>query len=207
MDLADCPVCGEKVESREIERHVNNHFEQEQDEQVEEDEKLAKLLSEENRREIPRERAPSLDELARQVERALNEEETSSEEMLRLIEGADGEESSRVRMTGHTMTWSAPMVFGGRPQPRYLCSDVMVGESVYLFGGFCKVSRRSLNDMYRFDLRQMTWHELFCTGDVPPKRNAACMVDIGDNKIILFGGTNCQEDQIYNDLFQLDLGY
>ncbi|KIP12569.1 hypothetical protein PHLGIDRAFT_97993 [Phlebiopsis gigantea 11061_1 CR5-6] len=101
--------------------------------------------------------------------------------------------------------WTRVTVYGPSPVGRYGHAVSMVGSKFYMFGG--QVDGEFLNDLWVFDLNslrtQAQW-DLVEPAEGSPKpaqRTGHVCVSYGE-KIILFGGTDCQYH--YNDTWVFD---
>lgn len=74
-------------------------------------------------------------------------------------------------------------------------------HSIFLFGGFCSLDKKRLNDLWQFD--GQSWIRI--TGDnPPPARSGHSMIyDKVNNRLLVFGGKN-EEGKLLNDLWSWD---
>ena len=88
------------------------------------------------------------------------------------------------------------------PEPRGKHSANIIGERIYIFGGYggSNYSRRDFNDLYTLDVRNWEWNKLKPTGSPPPRSGHQCAVV--SNKLILMGGW-CSSEQ-FDDVYCLD---
>lgn len=49
------------------------------------------------------------------------------------------------------MKWTKPLVHGDLPVKRSYHTLSLIGEKIYLFGGYCKASNTTLNDLHVLD--------------------------------------------------------
>lgn len=87
--------------------------------------------------------------------------------------------------------------------PRAGHSATLVGECVYIFGGYGGLgySRRDLDDLYAINVYTWTWTKVNPKGTPPEKRSGhqACAVE---KKVYIFGGSNSSAQ--FQDLHVLD---
>jgi dynein heavy chain len=95
------------------------------------------------------------------------------------------------------------IVWPNVPSPRAGHSATLVGDNIYIFGGYGGMgySRRDLDDLYIFNTIHMTWSKVQAKGSAPDKRSGhqACAVE---KKIYIFGGSNSAMQ--FTDLYTLD---
>ncbi|KAK7490243.1 hypothetical protein BaRGS_00018588 [Batillaria attramentaria] len=101
--------------------------------------------------------------------------------------------------------WLNPKCHGPLPSARAAHSAVLLGDKVYIFGGRHGVHR--LNDLHCLDLKSLTWSgELNAAGPLPEGRSWHTMSDIGDNRLLLFGGFS-QDQRPLDDVWLLDMAH
>jgi len=106
-------------------------------------------------------------------------------------------------------TWEDPIVVDGNPDaptPRGAHSAVLIGEHLFIFGGYGGVGyqRRDFNDLYRLHIPTMTWTHTdptAITGTPPEARSghSACQCE---HNMLVFGGWSGTAQ--FNDLHILD---
>lgn len=89
------------------------------------------------------------------------------------------------------------------PSPRAGHSASLIGELVYVFGGYGGMgySRRDMDDLYTLNVYTWTWSKVNPKGTIPEKRSGHQAVVV-ERKIFMFGGSNSAVQ--LNDLFILD---
>eukprot|EP01033_Poteriospumella_lacustris_P003465 gene3469-2562_t len=89
------------------------------------------------------------------------------------------------------------------PSPRAGHSATLVGELVYVFGGYGGMgySRRDMDDLYALNIYTWTWTKVNPKGLLPEKRSGHQAVAV-ERKVFVFGGANSSVQ--LNDLFVLD---
>lgn len=90
------------------------------------------------------------------------------------------------------------------PAPRAAHTATMVGEKMWVFGGYGGVgySRRDLDDLHSLDVSTWTWQRVIAKGTAPEKRSGhqACAVE---DKLYIFGGYSSVTQ--FDDVYFLDL--
>jgi len=112
-----------------------------------------------------------------------------------------------------TLKWSTPMVSGTVPSPRDGHSACIIGDAMYIFGGYAEISEvySPSPAVFRLDLRLFEWTLLKCKGEPPIYRDFHTATAI-DNKMFIFGGRSdnsnefTPQTEFYSDkLIYLDL--
>ena len=119
-----------------------------------------------------------------------------------------------------SLTWSRPIDSQGEftprgnhmptknawpftPSPRGAHSATIMGDVIYVFGGYGGqgYGRRDFNTMFQLDLNDWTWSKTQCRGKSPEPRSshAACRVE---SSIFVHGGWNAVQQ--FNDLHIFD---
>ncbi|KAK6919208.1 hypothetical protein RJ641_015112 [Dillenia turbinata] len=88
------------------------------------------------------------------------------------------------------------------PGARSSHAITIVGKKVYAFGGEFSPRVPVDNDLYVFDLEDLTWSVASVTGDVPPPRVGVTMAAVGET-IYVFGGRDATHKEL-NELFSFD---
>eukprot|EP01133_Synstelium_polycarpum_P013224 gene13224-15535_t len=100
-----------------------------------------------------------------------------------------------------TAHWDSPTCEGTIPPARGSHSTFVVGNQMYIFGGFD--GKKYYNDLYCLDLDKYTWRKIDVKGVAPKPRSGHSSTLIGD-KLVIFGG--CGSDSNFlNDLQVLAL--
>ena len=91
------------------------------------------------------------------------------------------------------------------PTPRGAHSANVIGDSLYVFGGYGGngYSRRDFNDMYSLDLTSFAWQKIKCSGKTPEPRSGHTGCVVG-KQILIFGGWNSHSQ--FNDLYIFNTG-
>jgi len=89
------------------------------------------------------------------------------------------------------------------PSPRGAHSACLVGNQMYIFGGYggTGFARRDFNDVTALDLDTWEWRPIECTGEIPDPRSGHQGVAIKD-KIYVIGGWNSMVQ--FANLYVLD---
>ena len=88
------------------------------------------------------------------------------------------------------------------PEPRGAHSASLVGQSIYIFGGYggANYSRRDFNDLYTLDISKWKWNKVKTTGAPSPRSGHQCAVV--NDKLFVMGGW-CASQQ-FHDIYCLD---
>lgn len=89
------------------------------------------------------------------------------------------------------------------PSPRAGHSATLIGDNVYVFGGYGGLgySRRDMDDLYTLNVYTWTWTKLNPKGLIPEKRSGHQAVAV-EKRIFIFGGGNSAVQ--FNDVYVLD---
>eukprot|EP01147_Barroeca_monosierra_P008382 gene8383-10202_t len=119
-------------------------------------------------------------------------------------------EFNDVYLLDKTLTWKKAATTGKAPAPRLNHAAAIVGQDLYIFGGF--EDGEAKNDLYKLDLQKMKWTPiLVCvptvqnTQEVPNSPTRRCnhsMTACGQN-LFVFGGRG-GETLLFNDLHCFD---
>ena len=89
------------------------------------------------------------------------------------------------------------------PPPRASHTATLIGEHVYIFGGYGGLGygRRDLDDLYSLDVNRWVWNKVVPKGIAPEKRcgHQACAIE---RKIYIFGGSSSSTQ--FFDVYILD---
>jgi len=106
-----------------------------------------------------------------------------------LFGGRNDEAACNLLFTFSTSTyqWSRPQVEGDVPGERDGHSADIIGNYMYVFGGYEEIIERFGQDVYRLDLTSFTWKLLSCIGEPPVHRDFHTGTAMG-NLMVIFGG-------------------
>eukprot|EP00741_Cyanophora_paradoxa_P011450 tig00020556_g11061.t1 len=99
--------------------------------------------------------------------------------------------------------WALQSTSGERPPPVGGHAVAAVGSKLYVFGGANR-DGRTFNALYELDTDSWTWRELKAVGTRPPPRTGHTLVAHGAS-LLLFGGQDPLQTQVYNDMHIFDL--
>jgi dynein heavy chain len=99
-------------------------------------------------------------------------------------------------------------MLSGVPSPRGGHTASKIDSKIYIFGGYGGLgySRRDFDDLYVYDVENVSWAKLLPKGKGPEKRSGhqACAVSTDAKRMLyIFGGWNSIEQ--FNDMYTLDL--
>ena len=102
----------------------------------------------------------------------------------------------------NTYKWSKRKVHGEIPGPRDGHSACVIGEFMYVLGGYEEITQSFEQDVYRLDLTSYTWKLLVCIGEPPVHWDFNSATAIGSN-IFIFGGRQGSNKVCYFDTSSL----
>jgi len=91
-----------------------------------------------------------------------------------------------------THTWSRPEVEGEIPGERDGHSATIVGDHMFVFGGYEENYERFGQDVYRLDLNTFTWKLMSSYGEVPVHRDFHTATSVG-GMMVIYGGRSSHE--------------
>jgi len=104
----------------------------------------------------------------------------------------------------HSLTWSLVNAHGSIPPARSGAASVIVGNKLYMFGGYGGETGGRLDDFYSYSFDTNTWEEVEVQSEDKPGCRENNGVVIGDSsRVYLFGGYNGQA--WLNDLWTFDI--
>lgn len=95
--------------------------------------------------------------------------------------------SNLYRFDVKTLQWEHITTKGVKPEARDGHSASIIGNKMYIFGGYIEGLRRYSQDLYCLNLDTMVWKYVNTTGKTPEYRDFHSSVII-DNKLYIFGG-------------------
>lgn len=106
-----------------------------------------------------------------------------------------------------TLSWSIPVTSGQQPNPTDGHSACVIGDYMYIFGGFEEDIKSYSNNTFRINLTTFQWEALYTMGCPPSKRDFHTASVIG-NHMYIFGGRNGEDSddfEVYtNEIMYLD---
>jgi len=94
-----------------------------------------------------------------------------------------------------THTWARPEVTGDIPGQRDGHSACVIGDFMFVFGGYEENIERFGQDVYRLDLNTFTWKLMQCKGEAPVHRDFHTATAVG-KLMLIYGGRS--SDNAYN---------
>lgn len=95
--------------------------------------------------------------------------------------------------------WSLVKYMGLPPRQRSLHAGIVVGQCLYIFGGYDGSNR--VNDFYKFSFKTSKWSQITVSGALPSARDRHVVVSHSD-KIYIFAGYD--GNNRVNDFWQYD---
>lgn len=104
--------------------------------------------------------------------------------------GRNDEEICQVlyRYDTQTLRWSAPETHGCGPGARDGHSACLIGDNMYVFGGFENYVFQFSRDLHCLNLETMTWTYISTHGEPPSYRDFHTATAIGEDRIYVWGG-------------------
>lgn len=93
------------------------------------------------------------------------------------------------------------LVIGAKPKGRYRHSSVIVGKSLFIFGGVDQ-KQKKFNDLFEFIIERSEWRLVETKGSLPTPRSFHEMGSF-ENRIFIFGGV---DDKKLNDVYRIIIG-
>eukprot|EP01038_Epipyxis_sp_PR26KG_P005447 gene5447-7540_t len=119
------------------------------------------------------------------------------------ISGAWNQPNSRHNQEASVACQLANLEWANVPSPRAAHSATLIGDLVYIFGGYGGLgySRRDLDDLYTLNIYTWVWTKVNAKGVPPEKRSGhqACAIE---KKIYIFGGSSSSTQ--FQDMYVLD---
>jgi len=117
--------------------------------------------------------------------------------------GTDSEaEGDDVDCKSSVNQWSLVKFTGSPPRQRSLHAGIVVGDSLYVFGGYDGSNR--VNDFYRFNFKSSKWSQIMVSGSCPSPRDRHVVVSHQD-MIYIFAGYD--GNNRVNDFWQYDIDH
>lgn len=116
------------------------------------------------------------------------------------------------RLDLDTFAWEILTAKGG-PSARSGHRMALWKNRLLLFGGFYSTAKdvRYFNDVWEFDLGELTWRQV-TTGGSPPRPRGGCQMVAHEDNLILYGGHSVEvakdrseTESVFSDLWTLDL--
>lgn len=116
------------------------------------------------------------------------------------------------RLDLQSFTWEILTAKGG-PSARSGHRMVLYKNRLLVFGGFYSAAKdvRYFNDVWEFDIGELTWQQV-TTGGSSPKPRGGCQMVIHEDTLILYGGHSVEvakdkteTETVFSDLWALDL--
>jgi len=87
-----------------------------------------------------------------------------------------------------TKTWTRPIVVGPVPGARDGHSACVIGDAMYVFGGYEEDEDRFSNEVHRFSFLTLTWSHIAVSGSPASWRDFHSASAVGGRYMIVFGG-------------------
>ena len=100
--------------------------------------------------------------------------------------------------------WRNPKPFGTVPQPRARHATTLVGDKVWMYGGF-SFDLNIYDELYQLDMVSLTWTEIQTGQFKPPSGLLFTLNAITESQLVLYGGESLDDLESLSDIWIFDL--